>query len=118
MAGAFDYNTDLFDAERIERMVGHFQTLLEGIVTDPDKRICDLPLLARGRTRQLLLEWNDTAVEYYRDKCIHELFEKQVERTPDAAAVIFGKQRLTYRELNTRANKLAHYLQSLGVVAR
>ena len=117
LAGAFEYNTDLFDAERIERMVGHFQTLLEGIVADPGKCICDLPILDEAERRQLLVEWNDTAVEYPRDKCIHELFEKQVERTPDAAAVIFGKQRLTYRELNTRANQLAHYLRLQGVVA-
>ena len=115
LAGRFEYNTDLFDAERIERMVGHFQTLLEGIVAEPGKCICDLPILDEAERRQLLVSWNDTVVEYPRDKCIHELFEKQVERTPDAAAVIFGKQRLTYRELNTRANQLAHYLQTLGV---
>ena len=76
-----------------------------------------MPILDEAERRQLLVEWNDTAVEYPRDKCIHELFEKQVKRTPDAAAVIFGKQRLTYRELNTRANKLAHYLRLQGVVA-
>ena len=117
LAVRFEYNTDLFDAERIERMVGHFQTLLEGIVADPEKCIGDLPILDEAERRQLLVAWNDTVVEYPPDKCIHELFERQVELTPDAAAVIFGKQRLSYRELNTRANQLARYLRLQGVVA-
>jgi surfactin family lipopeptide synthetase A len=111
----FIYNTDLFDADRIDRMTGHFQTLLSGIVANPQARVARLPLLPAAELAQLLYEWNDTETEYPQDKCIHELFAAQVERTPDAIAVVFEEQRLTYRELNDRANQLAHYLQTLGV---
>ena len=111
----WEYSTDLFDAETIKRWMGHFQTLLEGIVTDPDQRISNLPLLTEPERRQLLVEWNDTQADYPKDKCIHELFEAQVERTPDAVAVVFEDQRLTYRDLNQRANQLAHHLRGLGV---
>jgi surfactin family lipopeptide synthetase A len=111
----FIYNTDLFDADRIDRMTGHFQILLSGIVTNPQARVAQLPLLTGMELEQLLYEWNDTETEYPQDKCIHELFVAQVERTPDAIAVVFEAQRLTYRELNDRANQLAHYLQTLGV---
>jgi surfactin family lipopeptide synthetase A len=111
----FIYNTDLFDADRIDRMTGHFQTLLSGIVTNPQARVAQLPLLTGVELEQLLCEWNDTETPYPQDKCIHELFVAQVERTPDAIAVVFEAQRLTYRELNDRANQLAHYLQTLGV---
>ena len=113
--GYFQYSTDLFDAETISRMAEHFQTLLEAIVANPDVRIGQLPLLAPLESHQLLVEWNDTQAEYPQDKCIHHLFEEQVERTPNAVAVVFEEERLTYRELNSRANQLAHYLQSLGV---
>jgi amino acid adenylation domain-containing protein len=105
----------LFDADRIDRMTGHFQTLLSGIVANPQARVAHLPLLPAAELAQLLYEWNDTETEYPQDKCIHELFTAQVERTPDAIAVVFEAQRLTYRELNDRANQLAHYLQTLGV---
>jgi surfactin family lipopeptide synthetase A len=111
----FIYNTDLFDADRIDRMTGHFQTLLSGIVANPQARVAHLPLLPAAELAQLLYEWNETETEYPQDKCIHELFAAQVERTPDAIAVVFEEQRLTYRELNDRANQLAHYLQTLGV---
>ncbi len=111
----FIYNTDLFDADRIDRLTGHFQTLLSGIVTTPQERVAQLPLLTGVELEQLLYEWNDTETEYPQDKCIHELFVAQVERTPDAIAVVFETQRLTYRELNDRANQLAQYLQTLGV---
>ena len=115
LIGFFEYNTDLFDRSTIERMVGHFQTLLEGIVADPDQPISTLPLLTEDERHQLLVEWNDTAADYPKDSCIHELFEAQVERTPEAIAVQFEGKQLTYRELNSRANQLAHYLQGLGV---
>jgi amino acid adenylation domain-containing protein len=98
-------------------MTGHFVTLLEGIVANPQERISQLPILTASEQQQLLVEWNDTQVDYAFDKCIHQLFEEQVERTPDAVAVVFENQQLTYHELNTRANQLAHYLQSLGVSA-
>jgi amino acid adenylation domain-containing protein len=114
LAGSWNYNTDLFDAATIERMTAHFQTLLEGIVDNPQQPIDQLPLLTTNERHQLLVNWNDTASEYPQ-KCIHQLFDSQAERTPDAVAVVFEKQQLTYRELNQRANQLAHYLQKLGV---
>ncbi|MEH1785599.1 MAG: amino acid adenylation domain-containing protein [Nostoc sp.] len=115
--GWWEYNTDLFDSSTIERMTGHFLTLLEAIVTNPSERISQLPMLTASEQQQLLVEWNDTSVDYPQDKCIHQLFEEQVERTPDAVAVVFENQQLTYHELNSRANQLAHYLRSLGVGA-
>ncbi|MCA2709690.1 MAG: non-ribosomal peptide synthase/polyketide synthase [Microcystis sp. M015S2] len=111
----WEYNTDLFNAETIERMNGHFLALLEGIIANPSERISQLPLLTKSEQQQLLIDWNNTEVDYPVDKCIHQLFEEQVERTPDTVAVIFEEQELTYNELNCRANQLAHYLQSLGV---
>nr|MDZ8004603.1 amino acid adenylation domain-containing protein [Nostoc sp. DedSLP05]MDZ8100847.1 amino acid adenylation domain-containing protein [Nostoc sp. DedSLP01] len=113
----WEYNTDLFDASTIERMSGHFVTMLEGILANPQERISQLPILTASEQQQLLVEWNDTQVDYAFDKCIHQLFEQQVERTPNAVAVVFENQQLTYHELNCRANQLAHYLQSLGVSA-
>ncbi len=109
------YNTDLFDASTVHRIAGSYQTLLLSILTNPDQRVSALPLLTQAERHQLLVEWNDTKVEYPQEKCIHQLFEEQVERTPDAVAVEFEHEHLTYRELNCRANQLAHYLHSLGV---
>ena len=111
----FAYNTDLFDRSTIERMAGHYQMMLEGIAANPDQRLSELPLLTEAERYKLLVEWNNTGVDYPRDKCIHELFEEQVEKTPDAIAVVFEDQQLTYRELNTKANQLAHYLRKQGV---
>ncbi|MFN6514069.1 MAG: amino acid adenylation domain-containing protein [Nostoc sp. CreGUA01] len=115
LRGLLEYNTDLFDAETITRIVEHFRTFLQGIVVNPQTRSSDLPILTTDELNQQLLEWNDTAVEYPQQQCIHQLFEAQVERTPDAVAVVFEDEQLTYWELNTRANQLAHYLQQLGV---
>ncbi len=112
---SFEYSADLFDHSTIERMAGHWRVLLEGIVAEPERAITRLPLLTRKERQQLLVEWNDTAVDYPRDQCIHQLFEQQVERTPDAVAVVCDEQQLTYRELNARANQLAHHLRTLGV---
>ncbi|MHC5744028.1 MAG: amino acid adenylation domain-containing protein [Nostoc sp.] len=117
LVSVWEYNADLFDASTIERMRGHFQTLLEGIVANPQEQISQLPLLTEIEQQQLLLKWNDTGVDYPQDKCIHQLFEEQVELTPDAVAVVYENQHLTYHELNCRANQLAHYLKSLGVKA-
>jgi amino acid adenylation domain-containing protein/non-ribosomal peptide synthase protein (TIGR01720 family) len=111
--GVWEYNCDLFEASTIERMMGHFQVLLEGIVINPDESITNLPLLTQ-KEHQQLLEWNATQVDYPQ-QCIHQLFESQVEKTPDAVAIAFEKQYLTYRELNARANQLAYFLQKLGV---
>jgi amino acid adenylation domain-containing protein len=115
VSGYMAYNTDIFDSATIVRMLKHFRALLEGIVADPEQRVSDLPLLMDGERSRLLTEWNDTGVEYPQDKCIHELFEEQVGRMPDAVAVVFEDQNLTYRELNRRANQLAHHLRELGV---
>lgn len=110
----WNYNTDLFNLATIERMAGHFQTLLEGIVANSQQTVSQLPLLTKPEQEQLLLEWNHSQTEYTQE-CVHHLFEKQVELTPDAIAVIFQEQQLTYRELNNRANQLAHYLKASGV---
>ncbi|MCA2718482.1 MupA/Atu3671 family FMN-dependent luciferase-like monooxygenase [Microcystis sp. M169S2] len=110
-----DYNTDLFEDETIQRWLGHFQTLLEAIINDPQQNLRELPLLNSAEQKQLLVDWNNTKTDYPQDQCIHQLFEAQVERTPDAIAVVFEGQSLTYAELNHRANQLAHYLQTLGV---
>ncbi|MDF5726641.1 MAG: amino acid adenylation domain-containing protein [Rhizonema sp. PD38] len=113
--GSIEYNTDIFYADTITRMVGHFQTLLESIVANPDQQLLDLPILTEIERHQLLVEWNSTQTNYPQDRCIHRMFEAQVELTPDAIAVIFEDEQLTYRVLNQRANQLAHYLQVLGV---
>jgi amino acid adenylation domain-containing protein len=115
LVATFEYNTDLFKATTITRMLGHFQTLLSGIVANPNKRISDLPLLTEVERNQLIIEWNQTKTDYSQNLYVHQLFEEQVERTPDAVAVKFRNQQLTYRELNQRANQLANYLQKLGV---
>ncbi|WP_430014744.1 MupA/Atu3671 family FMN-dependent luciferase-like monooxygenase [Microcystis protocystis FBCC-A270] len=110
-----DYNTDLFKDETIQRWLGHFQTLLEAVINDSQQNLRELPLLSSAERQQLLVDWNNTKTDYPQDQCIHQLFEAQVERTPDAIAVVFETQQLTYSELNCRANQLAHYLQKLGV---
>ncbi|MBE9205818.1 amino acid adenylation domain-containing protein [Nostoc sp. LEGE 06077] len=115
LVGVWEYNTDLFDHSTIERMIGHFVTLLEAVVSNPQARIDQLPILTAVEQQKLLVEWNDTQADYPWDKCLHHLFEQQVELTPDAVAVVFDNQQLTYQQLNTQANQLAHYLQSLGV---
>ncbi|GCL39115.1 non-ribosomal peptide synthase [Sphaerospermopsis reniformis] len=115
LVGVWEYNSDLFDSRTIERMAGNFITLLESIVANPQESIAQLPLLTESEKHQLLTEWNDTQVEYPVDKCIHQLFEEQVEKTPNAIAVVFENEQLTYQQLNSRANQLAHHLQSLGV---
>ena len=110
-----DYNTDLFDRGSIEQILSNFQTLLENIVRDPEQPLCQIPLLTSTEQHQLLTEWNNTQTEYPQDRCIHQLFEQQVEMNPDAVAVVFEDQQLTYAELNVRANQLANYLQTIGV---
>ncbi len=104
-----------FDDDAIRRMLGHLETLLEAMAANPDQRLGDLPLLTPAERRQLLVEWNDTRVEYPRHACIHQLFEAQVARTPDQVAVCFEDRSLTYRELNARANQLARHLGNAGV---
>ena len=96
-------------------MANHFKVLLEGIVSNPDQNLSELPILTQAERHRLLVEWNDTEADYPKNQCLHGLFEAQVERTPDVVAVVFERQQLTYRELNTRANQLAHYLRKQGV---
>ena len=111
----WQYNSDLFDAATIARMAEHFQTLLAAIVDNPQQRLSELPLLSVAERQQILVEWNNTQADYPQDLCIHQLLEVQVEKTPQAVAVVSENQHLTYRELNNRANKIAHYLLSVGV---
>ena len=115
LSGSIEYNSDLFDSATIVRLLGHFETLLGAIVENPNQPLSLLPILTNGERQQLLSEWNKTQVAYPVDKCIHQLFEEQVERTPEAVAVVFEDEQLTYRELNERSNRLACHLQSLGV---
>ena len=111
----FVYNTDLFDASTIHRIAAHFKVLLAGVGAGAGQPIGALPLLTAGELRQLLVEWNDTAKELNGEVCIHGLFEQQVERVPEAIALIFEERRMTYEELNQCANKLANYLSASGV---
>ena len=110
-----EYSTDLFDSARIERMFEHYQTLLEAVATDPEQRLSELPLLSDVERRQLLVQWNDTKVDYPISGYIHEPFEAQAGQTPDQVALVFERQTVSYGELNRRANQLAHHLRSLGV---
>ncbi|MEM4658889.1 MAG: amino acid adenylation domain-containing protein, partial [Candidatus Methanosuratincola sp.] len=110
-----EYNTDLFDEATIERMFCNFETLLEGIAGDPAMPISRLPLISPSELRKVLVDWNATERDYPRTACVHELIEAQARRTPDHISLIAGGESLTYRELNSRANKLARYLRNLGV---
>src|SRR5206468_3499945 len=92
LEGYFEYATDLFDGSTIERFAGHLKTLLEGIVTAPQARLSELPLLSDAERHRVVVEWNDTASEYPRDRCLHELFGEQAARTPDAIAVVYEDQ--------------------------
>jgi amino acid adenylation domain-containing protein len=111
----FDYAKDLFKAETIERLARHFVCLLEEIVLEPNKDIRGYNILSTEERQQITVDWNRTEAEYPRDKTIQQLFEEQVERTPDSVAVVFGDKQLSYKELNGRANQFAHYLRDLGV---
>lgn len=114
LIGFLEYNSDLFHADTINRMVGHFQTLLEGIVANPDQCIAKLPLLTQPEQNQLLANNLPRKIDYSPQLSLHQLFEQQVEKTPDAVAVVF-EQQLTYAELNAKANQIAHHLQQLGI---
>ena len=115
LLGFLKYNTDLFDGSTIERMVGHLENLLSEIVENPSQKVSELPILSAAERHQLLVKLNDTEVEYPQDKCIHQLFEEQVEKTPDAVAVVFEGEKLTYQQLNQQANQLGHYLRAFKV---
>lgn len=115
LAGSLSYSTDLFDESTISQMTAHWQRILETIIADPEQLLRDLELLGPDERRQVLTEWNATECQFSADNCLHEVFERQVARTPDAVAVSFAEQRLSYAELNRRANQLAHYLRKAGV---
>jgi amino acid adenylation domain-containing protein len=115
MEGFVEYNTGLFEAATVTRMIGHYQMLLSGIVANPSQSIVVLPLLTAKERKQVIEEWNRTEAQYPREKCVHELFEEQVARTPQAVAVVDKDGQLSYEELNRRANQIAHYLRKLGV---
>ncbi|WP_353122979.1 condensation domain-containing protein, partial [Planktothrix agardhii] len=115
IAGYCCYKIDLFDGATIARLLEHFQNLLRAIIVNPQESVSLLPLLSEQEQKQLLVDWNQTKTDYPQEQCIHQLFESQVERTPDAIAVVFEEQSLTYSELNCLANQLAHYLQKSGV---
>ena len=115
LIGRFEYSTDLFEAATIERMTHHWQRIVESIVLDAQQPLALIPLLTEDERHHMLVEWNDTQCDYPDTVCLHQLFEQQVERTPDALALTFEDTSLTYRELNTRANGFAHELQTLGV---
>ncbi|MBE9089427.1 amino acid adenylation domain-containing protein [Microcystis aeruginosa LEGE 11464] len=117
IAGYCCYKIDLFDETTIARLLQHFQNILRAIIANPQQSVSLLTLLSEQEQKQLLVDWNQTQADYPQDSCIHQLFEAQVERTPDAIAVVCSDQQLTYTELNKRANQLAHYLRSLGVEA-
>ncbi len=115
LRGSFEYNTDLFDAATVARMAGHFETILASALVHPEQPIATLPLMPEAERRQMLAIGRGPTREYAADMCVHHLFEAQAARTPEALAVIHGGQRLTYADLNRKANQLAHHLQTLGV---
>lgn len=115
IAGCFEYSTELFDSDRVDRMTAHFLCLLNGIVEDPKRSPYQLPMLSLEEEYNLKVNWNRTGVDCVDDVCVHRLFERQARATPDAIAVELQEQTLTYRELNDRANDLASYLCSLGI---
>lgn len=115
LKGFWQYNSDLFDAQTIARMSGHFQVLLEAIVMDPDQAVSALSLLTTAERNLLLSTWNNTKRVFAHEQCVHQLLEVQVTNTPEQIAVVFADQQLTYRQLNFKANQLARYLQQKGV---
>ncbi|HID52191.1 MAG TPA: non-ribosomal peptide synthetase, partial [Anaerolineae bacterium] len=114
LQGSVEYNTDLFDPATMERLIGHFQTLLAGIAADPDTAVTRLPLLTETEWQQIQA-WNDTAVTLPENHCVHHLIAQKAAETPEAVALIHDAEQWSYRQLNQRANQLAHYLQQQGV---
>ncbi len=115
LTGSFEYNADLFDATTISRMIEHFQTLLEGVVADPKRRISDAPLLTARELSQELVEWNSAPAECTESQCVHQRFAEVAGANPQATALVYEEEQLTYDRLNERANQLAHYLMKRGI---
>jgi len=114
-SGALSYDAELLDPRVAERMLGHLETLLAGALAAPDAPVGTLPFLSASERQTILVEWNDTAVDFPRERCLHELFEERVRRCPDAPAVVHDGRHITYEALDVRANRLAHHLVTLGV---
>ncbi|MEM9924049.1 MAG: amino acid adenylation domain-containing protein [Cyanobacteria bacterium P01_D01_bin.50] len=112
-----EYDGELFESASIQRLLGHLQTLLAGLIADEEQEIASLPLLTEAEKEQLIIEWNDTQQDYPLVNCIHHLFELQAAKTPSKRAVVFEEDELTYQQLNQKANQVAHYLRSRGVKA-
>ena len=112
---SLEYRTELFNAERMKRLLQHYRTLLEGIAVSVDARMGELEILSEAERQQLLVEWNRTEVPYSTNQCVHQLFEEQAARAPQAVAVVEEDGEISYAELNRRANQLAHYLRKMGV---
>lgn len=115
ISGEVLFNGRLYRMETIERFFKHFKAILHSSLENTNTLITELQVLTEEERHHMLVEWNDTRADYPRDKCVHQLFEDHAEQTPDAPALFYGDQKLTYRELNQRANQLAHYLQTLGI---
>src|SRR5205814_1035472 len=109
------YDQARFDDATIARMLGHFQTVAKEMIAGLSRRVADLPLLSDAERHELFVEWNGTQADYARDRCVHELFEAQVERTPNAVALVYRKEEVSYRELDNQAIRVARHLRSLGV---
>ncbi|RYZ36376.1 MAG: amino acid adenylation domain-containing protein, partial [Myxococcaceae bacterium] len=115
LAGTIEYSTDLFETHTISRMVGHLRSLLDAVLAEPWRPVAELSLMDEKERQRILTGWNDTRVDFPSDVCIHQLFEAQVERTPEATAVVFEDRALTFRELDGRANQLAWHLLASGL---
>lgn len=113
--GTLTYNAALFEESTMQRLIAHYRTLLEGVIANPRQSVTHLPMLTQAELHQLLIQWNTAGGEDPSQRCMHELFEKQVEHTPDGVAVVYQHEQLTYRELNQRADQLACYLQTCGI---
>ena len=114
LGGHLEYNTDLFDAATIDRLLGHYRSFLERAAADPARQVLEIPILSEAERKQALGDWNSTAEDFPADSCLHELFEEQAARQPEAPGLVFDGRAVTYAELNRRANQLAHHLLRLG----
>jgi len=118
IGGWIEYQSDLFDEESMRRMARHYEQLLSAVAgNEVEREVSRLSLMSEAEREQALVQWNETGREYPRESCIHQLFEAQAARSPEAVALVFKDEQLTYGELNHRANQLAHYLRGQGVRA-
>jgi non-ribosomal peptide synthetase component F len=111
LTACVEYNSDLFDAATMARLLEHFANLLQGIARNPAQSLAELPLLGEAERHKVLVDWNNNASNYPRQQCVHQLFEARVQENPEAVALVFGRESLTYRQLNQQANQLAHWLR-------